>query len=161
MENDREVNLENTTHLKFNINTIRTIKGLVLCIVLFIPHSISMVFLLWFFDNIIYWGDKTQYICQYDCGFGLFAILFAPIISFFVCLYIFFLFLYKKNIYIFVLIVPIYNFIIMKIIGNKIIDYFDISEYLGIAEIIDLIMAILLYMITKILIENFTLKDEK
>ncbi|MDA3061721.1 hypothetical protein OFO08_02895 [Campylobacter sp. JMF_10 EL2] len=143
-----------------NTNTIiRGFIGLLICIILFIIHSVSMVFLFWFIDNIIYWGDETQYVCKYDCGFGLFAIFFAPIVSFFVCLYVFFLFLHKKNIYIFMLIVPIFIFFTMKITKNKIIDYFDIPENLGIAEIIDITIAILLYVVTKILIEKLILKD--
>ena len=49
----------------------------------------------------------------------------------------------------------------MKITGNKIINYFNISEYLGIAEIIDISIAILLYVITRNLIEKLILKDKK
>lgn len=131
------------------------IKGLLVCIILFIIHSISMVFVFWLIDNIISCGDEAHYI------FGFFAIFFAPIMSFFVCLYVFFLFLYKKNIYIFILVVPIFTFIIMKITGHKIINYFNISEYLGISEIIDMSIAILLYVITRNLIEKLILKDKK
>ncbi|MSN97184.1 hypothetical protein F1B92_08440 [Campylobacter sp. FMV-PI01] len=140
---------------------MRVIFGLLLCIILFILHSISTIFVFWLFDNIIYWGDETQYVCKYDCGFGLFAIFFAPIVSFFVCSYVFFLFLHKKSIYIFILVVPIFTFIIMKIVGHQIIDYFNIPEDLGISEIIDITIAILLYVITKIIIEKFTAKDDK
>ena len=79
----------------------------------------------------------------------------------YVCLYVFYLFLYKKNIYIFILVVPIFTFIIAEITGHKIINYFNISEYLGIAEIIDMSIAILLYVITRNLIEKLILKEKK
>ena len=120
-----------------------------------------MVVVLWLIDNIISCVDKASCKDEAHYIFGLSAILYAPIMSFYVCLYVFFLFLYKKNIYIFILVVPIFTFIIMEITGNKIINYFNISEYLGIAEIIDMSIAILLYVITRNLIEKLILKDKK
>ncbi|MDA3053898.1 MULTISPECIES: hypothetical protein [unclassified Campylobacter] len=138
-----------------NTNTIiRGFIGLFICIMLFIIHSVSMVFVFWLVDNIIYYGEIKQKI------FGFFAIFFGPIISFFVCSYVYFLFSHKKSIYVFMLIVPIFIFFTMKITKNKIIDYFNIPEDLGIAEIIDITIAILLYVVTKILIEKLILKDE-
>lgn len=118
MRHKKEIRLKNITQQKSSINITRVIIGLIICSILFIIHSISMVFVLWLIDNIISCGDERLYI------FGFFAIFFAPIMSFFVCLYVFFLFLHKKSIYIFMLIVPIFVFFTMKITKNKIINYF-------------------------------------
>ena len=161
--------MENAIQPKSNINItiviirviIRVIIGLILCSILFIIHSISMFFVLLLIDNIVSCVDKASCKDEAHYIFGLSAILDAPIMSFYVCLYVFFLFLYKKNIYIFILVVPIFTFIIMKITGNKIINYFNISEYLGIAEIIVMSIAILLYVITRNLIEKLILKEKK
>ena len=161
MKDEKEAKLENAIQPKSNINITRVIIGLILCSILFIIHSISMVFVLWLIDNIISCADKASCRDEAHSIFGLPAILDAPIMSFYVCLYVFFLFLYKKNIYIFILVVPIFTFIIMKITGNKIINYFNISEYLGLAEIIDISIAILFYVITRNLIEKLILKDKK
>lgn len=166
MKDEKEAKLENAIQPKSNINITRVITrviiGLILCSILFIIHSISMVFVFWLIDNIVSCTDKASCMDEAHFIFGRFsAILYAPIMSFYVCLYVFFLFLYKKNIYIFILVVPIFTFMIMKITGNKIINYFNISEYLGIAEIIDISIAILLYVITRNLIEKLILKDKK
>ena len=165
MKYEKEAKLENAIQPKSNINITRVITrviiGLILCSILFIIHSISMVVVFWLIDNIISCVDKASCRDEAHYIFGLLAIFYAPIVSFYVCLYVFFLFLYKKNIYIFILVVPIFTFIIMKITGNKIINYFNISEYLGIAEIIVMSIAILLYVITRNLIEKLILKEKK
>ena len=165
MKDEKEAKLENAIQPKSNINITRVITrviiGLILCSILFIIHSISMFFVLLLIDNIVSCVDKASCRDEAHYIFGLLAIFYAPIMSFFVCLYVFFLFLYKKNIYIFILVVPIFTFIIMEITGNKIINYFNISEYLGIAEIIDMSIAILLYVITRNLIEKLILKEKK
>ena len=165
MKYEKEAKLENAIQPKSNINITRVITrviiGLILCSILFIIHSISIVVVFWLIDNIISCVDKASCRDEAHYIFGLLAIFYAPIVSFYVCLYVFFLFLYKKNIYIFILVVPIFTFIIMKITGNKIINYFNISEYLGIAEIIVMSIAILLYVITRNLIEKLILKEKK
>ena len=165
MKDEKEAKLENAIQPKSNINITRVITrviiGLILCSILFIIHSISMFFVLLLIDNIVSCVDKASCKDEAHYIFGLSAILYAPIMSFYVCLYVFFLFLYKKNIYIFILVVPIFTFLIMKITGHKIINYFNISEYLGISEIIDMSIAILLYVITRNLIEKLILKDKK
>ena len=165
MKDEKEAKLENAVQPKSNINITRVITrviiGLILCSILFIIHSISMFFVLLLIDNIVSCADKASCRDEAHYIFGLLAIFYAPIVSLYVCLYVFFLFFFKKNIYIFILVVPIFTFIIIKITGNKSINYLNISEYLGIAEIIDMSIAILLYVITRNLIEKLILKEKK
>ena len=86
--------MENVIQPKYNINNTRVITrviiGLILCCILFIIHSISMVIVLWLIDNIISCADKASCKDEAHYIFGLLAIFYAPIMSFFVCLYVFF-----------------------------------------------------------------------
>ena len=90
MKYEKEAKLENAIQPKSNINITRVIIGLILCSILFIIHSISMVFVLWLIDNIISCADKASCRDEAHSIFGLPAILDAPIMSFYVCLYVFF-----------------------------------------------------------------------
>ena len=87
MKDEKEAKLENAIQPKSNINNTRVITrviiGLILCSILFIIHSISMAVVLRLIDNIISCADKASCKDEAHYIFGLSAIFYAPIMSFY------------------------------------------------------------------------------
>ena len=139
------LNIDNVIKKIFNVKKL--VK--VICfVILFGLHFLGIIVFGEFIDNIVFYGKEYQDV--FDKGMGMGVVFIAPIISFFVLLFSFANSKSFEKFYSFFLVVPILCYFIYDI-GKKIANYYSIPNYFGIAEIINIAIAIILYVMTKFL----------